>query len=122
MKIIYPSLLFFLSLSLFVPRSNAQLMQAKEQFTRADSLRGSLTPERMAYVILYYNLDMKVDIDNRFISGSNLLKFKANSDFERLQFDLFENLKVEKVVYKKKELKFQREYAAVFVDFPELVE
>ena len=122
MKIIYPSLLFFLSLSLFVPRSNAQLMQAKEQFTRADSLRGSLTPERMAYDILYYHLDVKVDMDNRFISGSNLFKFNANSDFERLQFDLFENLKVEKVVYKKKELKFQREYDAVFVDFPELVE
>lgn len=122
MKIIYPSLLFFLSLSLFVPRSNAQLMQGKEQFTRADSLRGSLTPERMAYDILYYHLDVKVDMDNRFISGSNLFKFKANSDFERLQFDLFENLKVEKVVYKKKELKFQREYDAVFVDFPSLVE
>src|SRR5690606_20090803 len=39
-------------------------------------------------------------------------------DFERLQFDLFSNLEVEKVVYNGKELRFDREFNAVFVDFP----
>ncbi|MGB3064482.1 M1 family metallopeptidase [Sphingobacterium thalpophilum] len=98
--------------------SLAQLMEAKSEFTRADSLRGNLTPLRTCYDIQYYHLDVKVDIDNKFISGSNLFRFKATSDFKRLQFDLFANLKINKIVYKGAELPFTREYNAVFVVFP----
>ena len=98
--------------------TSAQLMKEKEQFSRADSLRGLLTPYRTAYDIQYYHLDVKVDIENKFISGSNLFKFRAVEDFHRLQFDLFDNFKIEKIIYKNQELDFKREYNAVFVDFP----
>ncbi len=99
----------------------AQLMEEKEVFTRADSLRGNLTPLRTCYDVNYYHLDIKVDIDRKYISGSNLFKFTATEDFNRLQFDLFNNLKVEKVEYKGKELPFSREINAVFVTFPETI-
>lgn len=99
-------------------QSNAQLMKEKNEFTRADSLRGYLTPLRTCYDIQYYHLDVKVDVDNKFISGSNLFRFKATEDFERLQFDLFANLKINKVIYQGKELSFTREYNAVFLNFP----
>ena len=97
---------------------HAQLGTLKQTFTRADSLRGSLTPLRTCYDINYYHLDVKFDINNKFISGSNLFKFTAVQDFTKLQFDLFANLKVEKVLYKGQELPFTREYNAVFVTFP----
>ncbi len=102
--------------------SYGQLMKAKEIFSTADSLRGTLTPLRTCYDIKYYHLDVKVDIDNRFISGSNLFLFQATSNFNRLQFDLFENLSVEKVVYRGEVVPFERSYNAVFVDFPETIE
>ncbi len=101
-----------------IQQSAAQLMKEKNEFTRADSLRGYLTPLRTCYDIQYYHLDVKVDIDNKYISGSNLFRFKATTDFNRLQFDLFANLKVNKVIYKGKELSFTREHNAVFVEFP----
>ncbi|RFZ95846.1 M1 family peptidase [Mucilaginibacter conchicola] len=101
--------------------SHAQLGAAKETFTRADSLRGNLTPLRTCYDINYYHLDVKFDIDNKFISGSNLFKFTATQDFTKLQFDLFSNLKVERVVYKGKDLPFTREFNAVFVTFPQTI-
>lgn len=101
--------------------ANAQLGTNREKFTRADSLRGNLTPLRTCYDINYYHLDVKFDIDNKFISGSNLFKFTATQDFTKLQFDLFSNLKVEKVVYKGKELPYTREYNAVFVTFPKTI-
>ncbi len=101
--------------------AQAQLMVAKTTFTRADSLRGYLTPLRTCYDINYYHLDVKFDIDNKFISGSNLFKFTAAQDFDKLQFDLFANLKVEKVVYKGKELPYTREINAVFVTFPKTI-
>ncbi|WP_245586447.1 M1 family metallopeptidase [Olivibacter sitiensis] len=101
--------------------ASAQLLQGGKSFTRADSLRGTLTSYRTCYDINYYHLDVKVDIDNRFISGSNLFRFRATQDFNTLQFDLFDNLQVEKVVYHGKEMPFKREYNAVFVDFPQSI-
>ena len=89
--------------------AKAQLGVAKETFTRADTLRGSLTtPLRTCYDINYYHLDVRFDIDKKFISGNVLFKFTAVNDFNKLQFDLFANLKLEKVVYKGKELPYTR--------------
>ena len=102
--------------------AEAQLMKAKELYSKADSLRGELTALRTCYDIQYYHLDVKVDIDNKFISGSNLFKFEAVDRFNKLQFDLFDNLSVDKVEYKGKSLPFTREYNAVFVEFPEYIE
>src|SRR5882672_9384644 len=75
----------------------AQLGEVKETFTRADSLRGYQSPLRTCYDINYYHLDVKFDIPNKFISGNNLFKFTATQDFTKLQFDLFANLKIDKV-------------------------
>jgi aminopeptidase N len=90
-----------------------------QQFTRADSLRGTLSPLRSSYDINYYHLDIRVDIDNKFIDGSNTFRFTATDDIQRLQFDLFENLSIEKVIWHGNELSFDREFNAVFIDFPD---
>ncbi|MBD2714121.1 M1 family metallopeptidase [Microvirga sp. STR05] len=99
--------------------ATAQLLQPRPAFTRADSLRGSLTPLRTCYDINYYHLDVKLDVANRALSGSNLFRFTAAQDFTRLQFDLFANLKVDKVEYQGKSVPFTREANAVFVTFPQ---
>ncbi|HVW13776.1 MAG TPA: M1 family metallopeptidase [Mucilaginibacter sp.] len=115
------TLSLLLAVSLLHTCLSAQLLEEKKKFTRADTLRGMLTPLRTCYDINYYHLDVKFDIDRRFISGSNLFKFTATQDFKKLQFDLFANLKVEKVVYKDHELPFKREFNAVFVTFPKTI-
>jgi aminopeptidase N len=105
---------------LLAPRpAAAQLLQPKPAFTRADSLRGTLSPLRSCYDVGYYHLDVKLDIKGRALSGSNLFRFTATQDFARLQFDLFANLKVERVDYHGKPLPFTREANAVFVTFPQ---
>jgi aminopeptidase N len=106
---------------LFTFSAHAQLGANKETFTRADTLRGMLTPLRTCYDINYYHLDVKFDIDNKFISGNVLFKYTATQDFTKLQFDLFSNMKVEKVVYKGKEVPYTREFNAVFVTFPQII-
>ncbi|WP_316791212.1 M1 family metallopeptidase [Pedobacter frigoris] len=98
--------------------ASAQLMDGQHAYTRADTLRGMITPLRSCYDINYYHLDVKVDIDNKFISGSNEFQFIATQNFSKLQFDLFSNLKVERVIYKGTEVPFTREFNAVFVSFP----
>lgn len=100
----------------------AQLMKAKDIYNRADSLRGTLTPLRTCYDIQYYHLDITVDIPNKYISGTNLFRFKAVDNFQKLQFDLFDNLSVDRVEYNGESLPFTREFNAVFVDFPQVIE
>ncbi|WP_316801897.1 M1 family metallopeptidase [Pedobacter nototheniae] len=114
-------LLFLLALSLSLSSVRAQMLGKDQPNSRADSLRGTLTPLRTCYDINYYHLDVKIDIDQKFISGSNEFAFTATQDFNKLQFDLFANLKVEKVVYQGTELTFTREYNAVFVTFPKTI-
>ncbi|PTS96714.1 peptidase M1 [Pedobacter sp. HMWF019] len=109
-------ILLFLGLSI-----KAQPLHQKAAFNRADTLRGTLTPLRTCYDLSYYHLDVSIDIDQKSISGSNEFVFTATQDFKRLQFDLFSNLKVEKVVYQNQELPFTREFNAVFVNFPKTI-
>src|ERR1700750_2292765 len=97
-------LTLMLFISMFSNYLHAQLLVDKNKFTHADTLRGTLTPLRTCYDINYYHLDAKFDISHKFISGSNQFKFTATQDFRKLQFDLFDNLKIEKVVYKGKEV------------------
>jgi aminopeptidase N len=116
-KILY--CLLFLMLSSY--GLYAQLMDGRTTYTRADTLRGTLSPLRSCYDINYYHLDVKIAVDEKSIQGSNEFRFTATSDFTRLQFDLFSNLKVEKVIYNGQELLYKRELNAVYVDFPKTI-
>jgi aminopeptidase N len=116
---------FYAALILFVLAfravSHAQFYNAPVVFTHADTLRGALTPMRSNYDINYYHLDIKFDLAKKFISGSNQFKFTAVKSFSRLQFDLFANLKVDHILYKGKEVPFQRDENAVFMTFPKII-
>jgi len=113
------TILFSLLLTLATLATQAQLLVPKTSFTRADSLHGNQNaPLRTCYDINYYHLDVKFDIEKKFISGSTQFKFTATRDLKKLQFDLFANLKVEKVVYKGKVLPVKREFNAVYLTFP----
>ncbi len=101
--------------------SKAQLLQQKQTYSRADTLRGMLTPLRTCYDIHFYHLDVQIDIANKSVAGSNEFVFTATQDFTELQFDLFENMIVDKVLYKEIPLPFTREFGAVFVTFPETI-
>lgn len=114
-------ILAVLAITLCVANAQAQMLGKNQVNSRADSLRGTLTPLRTCYDINYYHLDVKINIDQKSVAGSNEFAFTATQDFNKLQFDLFDNLKVEKVVYQGSEMKFSREYTAVFISFPKTI-
>jgi len=114
-------ILLFIALAFSCAMAKAQMLGKNQVNSRADSLRGTLTPLRTCYDINYYHLDVKIDIDQKSVSGSNEFTFTATQDFNKLQFDLFSNLKVEKVVYKGAELPTSREHNAVFITFPKTI-
>lgn len=94
--------------------------KTNKKFTKADTLRGMPSFLRTCYDVINYDLDIKLDIDKKFISGNNTFTCLAINDFMKLQIDLFKNMKIEKIIYNEQELKYSREFNAVFVDFPEI--
>ncbi|MFD2284642.1 M1 family peptidase [Pedobacter petrophilus] len=114
-------IIILFALALGISTANAQMLGKNQINASADSLRGTLTPLRTCYDINYYHLDVKIDLDQQSVAGSNEFAFTAIQDFTKLQFDLFDNLKIEKVVYQGQNLPFTREYNAVFVTFPKAI-
>lgn len=112
------SLLLILAIAFSVNYSIAQTGFNKT-FTRADSLRGTLTPLRTCYDVTYYYLDVKIDPETKWIGGSNTIQFKVVNAFRRMQIDLVDNMKIEKILFKNKPLKYSREFGAVYIDFPQ---
>lgn len=92
---------------------------AQETFTRADTLRGTLSPLRSCYDVTYYRLSIEVDIANKSISGHNDIHYLATTDFDKLQIDLFANMVIDSITFKGEKLNFTREFNAVFVEFNE---
>lgn len=90
----------------------------EQGFTRADTLRGKLTPLRTCYDVTFYHLDVAIDMDQRSFKGSNLIRFDAITSFKKMQVDLYENMKIDKILYNGQPLPYTREFNAVFIDFP----
>jgi aminopeptidase N len=111
MKNIIFTLLFIFGFSI-----HAQLLTNKSEFTRADTLRGSLRPERSAFDMLKYDLHLKINTQQKFISGYNAIDFKVLNHQKIMQLDLFENMKVDSIVFQSEKLEYQREYNAVFIN------
>lgn len=112
---------FLLILSITLPAQLQAQLTAKNVFTHADTLRGSLSPLRSCYDINFYHLDLKFNIHQTCISGSNEFRFTAVEAFKKLQFDLFDNLRIDKILYHGKPVSFLRQGNAVFVTFPDTI-
>ena len=91
----------------------------QERNQRAAVLRGEYGQFRANNDLLYYHLDIRIDPTAKTIKGRTQLKFKMLADDQRIQLDLYANLAVDRIVWRDRELAFERELNAVFVDFPE---
>jgi len=87
--------------------------------TRAEMLRGAYGPYRANNKLIYYHLDIRVDPEKQTISGKNTIRFRMLKDGTRIQLDLFETLKVDKILWGATALKYERDSGAVFINFPQ---
>jgi aminopeptidase N len=107
MTIFVYSTVFFLS----------SLTLLAQDFTRRDSLQGSLRPERTCFDVLRYDLNLTIEPKYKSLVGFNDITFKVVEKTAKIQLDLFENMKVDSIVFKNKKLTYKREMDAVFIDF-----
>ncbi|QEE50307.1 M1 family metallopeptidase [Flavobacterium alkalisoli] len=89
-----------------------------QNYTRRDSLQGGLRHERTSFDVQRYDLNITIDPDKRYINGYNDITFKVTDDTDRIQLDLFENMKIESIVLNGQTLQYKRDNDAVFISFP----
>jgi aminopeptidase N len=85
-------------------------------FTRQDTLRGSITPERAWWDLTYYHLDVAATPADSSLRGSTTIHYKVLKPHQTLQVDLQPPLRVERVVQAGQELTFRRDGNAYFID------
>lgn len=88
---------------------------AQKTATRADSLRGSITPERAWWDLKHYDLTVQIDPSTKSIKGSNKITYKVLSEAIVLQIDLQEPLKITAITQGGEPLTFRREGAVHWV-------
>ncbi len=102
-------------------RSRANARESKKSFTRKDTLRGSYGPYRENNDLQFYELSLRVNPAAQYISGSNRIRFQMLKNAQRIQLDLFENMAIDSIVHQGSILNYEREFNAVFIDFPEML-
>lgn len=111
------SFLFLLFISFPI---QAQILgENKTTYTRADTLRGSLRPERTSFDVQKYELTLKVIPEKKYLVGVNEITFDVTRKLPEMQIDLFENMQVDSILHKGEKLDYQREFNAVFISFDE---
>lgn len=89
MKYIIPLCQLFLFILCVTNYSCAQPLQNKKTFTAADTLRGSITPQRSWWDVQRYDIDVTPDYLTKTIKGKTTITFKVNEqNNKRLQIDL----------------------------------
>ena len=107
--------LFCTLLILLVAASAWSQGRHKTKFTRADTLRGAITPERAWWDMVHCALEVKVDPENKSIVGKNTLTYIPLAAPERMQIDLQAPMEIEKIEENGKKIEFEREGDVVFV-------
>ncbi|OIN60321.1 M1 family metallopeptidase [Arsenicibacter rosenii] len=105
---------FFLFITLFLALSGS-LQAQRYTFTHDDTLRGSITPERVWWDLAYYHLQVRIQPTDSTISGSNLIQYKVLKPSQTMQIDLQRPLQVTRIEQDGEELSFRRDGDAFFV-------
>ncbi len=88
-------------------------------FTRQDTLRGSVTPERAWWDLTYYHLDIKVNPSDSSIYGTNTVTYRVITPSKVMQIDLQDPLNISSAVQNGRPLTFKREGNVYWIDMAE---
>ncbi|MDD2792788.1 MAG: M1 family metallopeptidase, partial [Sediminibacterium sp.] len=98
----------------------------EKKYTKADSLRGSITPERAWWNLLHYNLQLTPNIAQKTLQGNVEVRFRAVKAGRYLQIDLQQPLIIDSVTTvvsatKSRLLSFKRDSNVAIIDYGKIL-
>jgi aminopeptidase N len=109
----------FLSIFLFLFYKS---VSGQDLPTTYDTLRGALNPLRCSYDVHFYDLQLKISVTEKTISGKNTIYIKALRQTASIQIDLFQNLSLDSIAFCNQKLSFLRDSNIIFITFPSLLQ
>jgi len=91
-------------------------MAQSPTFTRQDTLRGSITKERVWWDLTYYHLNIKVDPSDSTLKGENTIQYKVLGPAHLMQIDLQPPMQITRVIQDKKTLSYKRDGNVYYVE------
>ena len=113
---------FIVPLLLIASACSAQPLHQKHQFTKQDTLRGSITPERAWWNVAHYALSVTPDYAAKTIEGTNVINFTVwdkKVEKPRMQIDLQAPMQLVSATWNNQSLKFSREGNVYWLQFPD---
>ncbi len=98
-----------LKFTLFIALLFSASLIAQQNFSRQDTLRGSITKERAWWNLLHYNLDITIDPSKKSLRGSNTIRYKVLEDAQLMQIDLQPPMEITSVKQNNNLLEFKRD-------------
>jgi len=93
-----------------------QYSALSQTYTRQDTLRGTITPERSWWDLTYYHLDIRVNPADSTIAGSNTVHYRVTGDQQAMQIDLQPPMRISEVREGDISLDFNQEGNAHFIE------
>ena len=93
-----------------------------QNYTQQDSIRGTLNKYRSCYDVKFYDLFIMLDDIERSIERSyNIMHVQANTNFDKIQIDLFENMEIMIIEFEDEILNFTKNKNASYIEFPRTI-
>ena len=86
-----------------------------QEYTRQDTVRGSITQERSWWDLKYYKLEVTVDPKTKSIHGKNTIHYKVLEANRRMQIDLQIPMQLTKATQRGKSLKIDHDSNAHYI-------
>jgi aminopeptidase N len=104
-----------LSRTLFLACFAAPIAAQEPTFTHADTLRGTVTPERAWWDVLFYDLHVRLNPADSTLRGWNGITYRVTGASRAMQIDLQTPLEVDSIVQDGKRLMHRRDGNAFLV-------
>jgi aminopeptidase N len=92
------------------------VLAQNQEFTRQDTLRGSITPERAWWDLSYYHLSVEVNPEDSSFTGSNVIGYRALEAGSLMQIDLQPPMQITGVSQNGIDLDYRQDGNAWFVE------
>ena len=86
------------------------------EFTHQDTLRGTITQERMWWDLTYYHLKLRVNPTDSTLTGENTIEYRVLKTHQLMQIDLQPPMQITKIYQEDAAISFKRDGNAYFIE------
>jgi aminopeptidase N len=114
------STIFFAVCLLFASSCTGQPLNQKKNFTKQDTLRGTITPEREWWDVVSYTVAVNPHFTDKSMEGKCEIRFRVLKPGKRMQIDLQTPMEIGRAyTAKDQSLSFTRQGNVYYLEFPE---